>query len=729
MAVEALCPICGAVFNLKDDMKGKKVRCTKCEHPFTVGGEARAKDREEKDSIQPRASAPKKKSARGDDDEDDRLRRKSPSRRDDDEDEDDDRPRGKKSKRVYHDDEDDDVERKSRKLKDQVQRKGSGKKDSGLPVTTFVIAGAALVGLLVLCGGGGVIIYALTNGTPDAANQAQNNFNNIPIGPGPAGDPFRPMVGKTINTIDDALKDLKSAQPGERQNAADWLARQKLDQGRQKEVARALEPLLAEADEKPRHASYHALKVWADKDSAGPLAAAFAKEKLFVGFNDAQADACMTLGRLKDERGAEPVARFLPDNFARGPAVNALQDMGPVAEKAVLKYYHHKDGGARDAARRLVSRYGTKPAPILDATLTELRATDREQRRIALDWLASPECNDARQKADKAQLARVSQALDVVLTDVDGGIVDAAMRALGNGWASADNVPMLAKCVQEERFPKRHEAMALLGKLKDVRGAAAVASRLPHFGDRGRAGDALIAMGPVARPEVEKYLDHSDRGVVNETKRVLATYGNAGNLDLAEAIGGLRSTDKRRQHDAAKKLQTMAVDETKRAEVAKLLEAMVEDGADKSAQEQAVKALGVWGTKESVPVLIKVVEGNDPLPLKHAAMESLAKLKDDRAVKPIAARLLDLRDRAAASKALQAMGPDHGKAIEAEVTAGLFLQDKAVKIESAKILGAVGTKDCILNLEKAEKAALIAKPMQRDVAKACADAIVAIKGR
>ena len=42
MAVEALCPICGAVFNLRDDMQGKKVRCTKCEHVFTVGGEAKA---------------------------------------------------------------------------------------------------------------------------------------------------------------------------------------------------------------------------------------------------------------------------------------------------------------------------------------------------------------------------------------------------------------------------------------------------------------------------------------------------------------------------------------------------------------------------------------------------------------------------------------------------------------------------------------------------------------
>ena len=49
MAVEALCPICGAVFSLKEEMQGKKVRCTKCEHVFTVGGESKAKAKERED--------------------------------------------------------------------------------------------------------------------------------------------------------------------------------------------------------------------------------------------------------------------------------------------------------------------------------------------------------------------------------------------------------------------------------------------------------------------------------------------------------------------------------------------------------------------------------------------------------------------------------------------------------------------------------------------------------
>ena len=36
MAIQAKCPDCGAEYNLRDDMRGKTVRCKKCTNTFTV---------------------------------------------------------------------------------------------------------------------------------------------------------------------------------------------------------------------------------------------------------------------------------------------------------------------------------------------------------------------------------------------------------------------------------------------------------------------------------------------------------------------------------------------------------------------------------------------------------------------------------------------------------------------------------------------------------------------
>src|SRR6266446_4747046 len=110
MAVEALCPICGATFSLRDDMAGKKVRCTKCEQVFTVGGEAKAKPAAEKVSVQPRPAAPAKKSAPARDDDEVSTAKKNrvAAKRGRDDDDEDDKPRAKASSRRGKNDDDDD---------------------------------------------------------------------------------------------------------------------------------------------------------------------------------------------------------------------------------------------------------------------------------------------------------------------------------------------------------------------------------------------------------------------------------------------------------------------------------------------------------------------------------------------------------------------------------------------------------------------------------------------
>jgi predicted Zn finger-like uncharacterized protein len=134
MPKEVLCPICGAAYNLADDQVGKKVRCKKCEHAFTAGGEPKRRDED-------------------DEDEDDKPRRKAKAKKGKDRDDEHDRP--KKTKSI------------------EEQAKPRGQREPGMPVSSFVIMGV-VVGILVLCCGGGTIAWLAWPSTPPRPNPNPN---------------------------------------------------------------------------------------------------------------------------------------------------------------------------------------------------------------------------------------------------------------------------------------------------------------------------------------------------------------------------------------------------------------------------------------------------------------------------------------------------------------------------------------------------------------------------
>ena len=166
MAKEVLCPICGATYNLAEAQLGKKVRCKKCEHAFTAGGEP-TRRREDDDD---------------DEDDDDRIR-----------------DRRGKSRAKKGRDRDDEEEAKPKKTKTvEEQAKPRGQEEPGLPVSSFVIMGI-VVGVLVLCcGGGGLMYWIWPSSRPVQQNAPQNNPppNNPPNNPQPNKPPNRGRRGE-----------------------------------------------------------------------------------------------------------------------------------------------------------------------------------------------------------------------------------------------------------------------------------------------------------------------------------------------------------------------------------------------------------------------------------------------------------------------------------------------------------------------------------------------------
>src|SRR5262249_43603123 len=104
-------------------------------------------------------------------------------------------------------------------------------------------------------------------------------------------------------------------------------------------------------------------------------------------------------------------------------------------------------------------------------------------------------------------------------------------------WATRAEVPALLNVLDHESGVVRAAALEALGNLKDQRAVAPVALRLLQ-GDRGHAGKALRAMGPMAEKEVLKYLRDTDAGVRAEACKVLKRIGTGESGAPLDALRG-----------------------------------------------------------------------------------------------------------------------------------------------------------------------------------------------
>jgi beta-lactamase regulating signal transducer with metallopeptidase domain len=154
--------------------------------------------------------------------------------------------------------------------------------------------------------------------------------------------------------LDEALADLTAQEASRVQNAAGKLERAE-PQGRQAEVARALEPLLESKDNFIRQAAARALAVWCDQESVPVLIGALDDEFFTVPWAALEA-----LGKLKDERAIGPVASVLKAKKHRQQAIQSLAAMGPMAEDAALELLAESDSDMRYDACQILKEVGGK---------------------------------------------------------------------------------------------------------------------------------------------------------------------------------------------------------------------------------------------------------------------------------------------------------------------------------------------------------------------------------
>jgi hypothetical protein len=159
----------------------------------------------------------------------------------------------------------------------------------------------------------------------------------------------------------------------------------------------------------------------------------------------------------------------------------------------------------------------------------------------------------------------------------------------------------------------------------------------------------------------------------------------------------------------------------RRAEVVKALEPLLND-SNLFLRQSVIKALGLWGGKDSVPKLLPLLKDTNVF-VQQAAVEALGKTKDEKAAEPVADCLPNFHLRGPAATALKAIGTP----AEKPVLKYLAQEDIFLRRDVCGILKDIGTKASLPQLEELVKSDNI--HIKVHVAPTAQEAIDAIKAR
>ena len=313
MAIRITCLSCRSVYTLADHYAGKTVRCKQCEAAIVVRA-AKGRAEEDVDESESERGAGARERIQ--------TRPQAGSHA----------PSGSQ-KRARDDDEEARPRRRDRD--DEEWDSPPIRRDKHGLVIGLIAVGT---GLLLLLGGGVIVVVLLFAGRSE--NKATDFLTDAEPPP-----PNADAVTKTLHH-------LKSADPNTRREAARKL-KDTLPDERRAEVVKALEPLVNDADFFTRKFAVEALGVWGNKDAVPILLRAMQNK-------ETRGEAMKALGRLKDERAVEPIAARLEEFFDLHAAEEALKQMGPMAEKAVLARLNHHQWHTRIAVCRILKAIGTK---------------------------------------------------------------------------------------------------------------------------------------------------------------------------------------------------------------------------------------------------------------------------------------------------------------------------------------------------------------------------------
>jgi HEAT repeat protein len=651
MAITLTCPRCMHKQKIDDDKADKEVPCKICHHGIKPppaknktklpaaaaapngaskpGVKAKLAPDEDMENAGIQSGAPRVQSAKQT-----AANGKKPRRAVDDDDNDDD------------DDDDPDDDRLRRKGRDKNRQA----EKSSMGMTWIMVGGGAFVLLALMCAGAGVGIFFYMDSEVPAARRNDQIVINVPI---PNQDVFQPPIvfidpnqfnnpNPFVNPnpfnqenldpndpkqIDRVITLLQG--PDENRNPAfSWLERADPNHPRRNQVAKLLEGMVAEQTQGPlpRHnAFFPAYFRWLTKDNLPSLIRLTDSAANAPWDNERRQKAMLAIAKMKDAAGAEAIASRLPNFFDRLNAAEALKELGPTGQNAVLKYFNHSDGAVRDMARRLIQGYNTRADVIVDQCLKDLDSIEQGRRNAALQWFSL-------NPAEPTRRTSVALALNKLLDDAN--LRNHEFLKTLEIWGTKENQPKLLTYFNHPDGGLRDPVRKLL-QAQNTLPAVLIGqciTDLEALDNRRRdAAVQWFAQNPVdekSRPEVAKAFNKAieNEGSFNnrDLGPALEKWGTSENvpklamiLDQAKFGRGdiVKVLGKIRDANALKALAKRLGHFFDRGDVQKTLKEcgavaepavieMMNTTADKDTRTECARMLGEIGTKnQSVPAL------------------------------------------------------------------------------------------------------------------------------
>ncbi len=246
-------------------------------------------------------------------------------------------------------------------------------------------------------------------------------------------------------------------------------------------------------------------------------------------------------------------------------------------------------------------------------------------------------------------------------------------------------------------------------------GLFSIAKNMGWFGPPAADGDNLAKGPPGANDPKAKDADQKPPPDLELPKpKKVAPLKMTGDAAMDKTLTDLANPAGKNFKPAADRLIAMPPDEHRAIVAQHLAERLA--AAPLHARTPLLRALGKWGTAEEVPTLLPLLKDAD-INTRNETLQTLGKIRDERAAAPMVRCLLDNSTQYHAEQALKAMGP----IAEPAVLGLLKEQEGPSRVITIRILAEIGTEKSVPALDDATK--------EVATQSAATQALAAIRGR
>lgn len=337
-------------------------------------------------------------------------------------------------------------------------------------------------------------------------------------------------------------------------------------------------------------------------------------------------------------------------------------------------------------------RAGEQEKDDFPTNLQRLQTGNDAEKRRAAEWFSR-----APLETDKQD--EVAKALNAMHTD---SLRKHALGAL-KVWGTKENVPMIARIMQQEAFVKM-DCLEMLEKFKDERAIEPLITMLNEaFQEGERAEQILTDWWPQAEQPLIKHLHDKENRIRERAQRILELKKSEQGLLIAQTLEDVKSANREVRHSALTWLAKQKVQADLQPKIADAAKELLAD-SNNDTRRSAVTMFAKYAQKEHADELLKLLDERDHDKWK-AGLTGLIRLGDVRAAERIGRR-----------KELQ------GEAIRLFREAGAPAQDLVAKTltqvevkdwgtgkQLCEVLGDIGTSKSVGFLLQVKKKALAAK--------------------